>query len=135
MNTTQIADVHPGKSLSDAEAVEAIHRFPAHAYAILATWEICELGVADEKAIEILEAIRRSAPRDASVPIIEAELPTGPEPHPAKALNFMMLSGSTGRERTASEYETLLTAAGFEVRRVIPASSDVSLFEATPSGA
>jgi len=86
------------------------------------------------ESIEILKAVRRVAPIRAVVLIIEAELPAGPEPHPAKALNWMMLGWTTGRERTAAEYEALLSAAAFKLQRVIRASNEVAIFEAIPSG-
>jgi hypothetical protein len=38
------------------------------------------------------------------------------------------------RERTAAEYETLLSAAAFKLERVNRASKEVAIFEASPSG-
>jgi hypothetical protein len=84
----------------------------------------------DKESIAILKAVERSAPPNATVLLLEAELPSGPEAHPAKGLHMMMLGWSTGRERTASEYEALLVAAGFRLQRIIRASKTVSIFEA-----
>lgn len=84
----------------------------------------------DAQAIAILKSVRRAAPAHATLLLLEADLPQGPEPHPAKALDIMMLAWLTGRERTAAEYERLLAAAGFKLQRVIPAHKEVSIFEA-----
>jgi hypothetical protein len=83
-------------------------------------------------SIDILKPIRSAAPTDAILLVIEAELPAGPEPHPAKGLDVMMLGWTTGRERTGADYEQLLSAADFKLERVIRASSEVSIFEALP---
>jgi hypothetical protein len=37
----------------------------------------------------------------------------------------------TGRERTADEYQTLLTAGGFTMDRIIPSPTPFSFVEAT----
>jgi len=84
----------------------------------------------DGESVAILRAVRRAAPEGATLLLIEADLPAGPEPHPAKALDLMMLVWLTGRERTAAEYERLLNAAGFRLERIIPAHPEVSIFEA-----
>jgi hypothetical protein len=87
----------------------------------------------DQESVDILKAVHRAGPKDATVLLLEAELPSGPEPHPAKALNMIMLGWSTGRERTTSEYEALLAAACFKLQRIIPVRKDVSIFEAVLS--
>ena len=84
----------------------------------------------DEESVAILKAVRRAAPAHATLIVLEAELPAGPEPHPAKALDLMMLAWLTGRERTAAQYRQLMSAAGFTLQRVIPAHKEVSIFEA-----
>jgi hypothetical protein len=86
----------------------------------------------DEPSIGILRAVRRAAPAHAKLLLLEAELPSGPESSPAKHLDVVMLTWTTGRERTAGEYDALLTAAGFKLQRVIPANAALSIFEATP---
>jgi hypothetical protein len=84
----------------------------------------------DEKAVAILKAVHSAAPVNATVLLVEAELPSGPDPHPSKGLDALMLAWTTGRERTAAEYRALLVAAGFKLRRVVPAGREVSIFEA-----
>lgn len=89
---------------------------------------------ADEKAIEILAALRRAAPRHARVVIIESLVTDAPGPHFSKTLDIIMLAITGGRERTASEYEALLATAGFRVERVISTRSQHSLVEAVVTG-
>jgi hypothetical protein len=83
----------------------------------------------DEEALRILNSIRRAAPAGAHLLVMDAELPSGPEPHPAKYLDVVMLGWATGRERTAAEFEKLFAAADFRLARVIPASSEISIYE------
>jgi hypothetical protein len=64
--------------------------------------------------------------------IIEMVLPTGNTPHPGKMLDIVMLAIAGGRERTEPEYRQLLEKAGFELTRVVPTTSAVSIVEALP---
>ena len=85
---------------------------------------------ADEKAIDILTAVRRVAPSHARVLLIESLVTESPGAHFSKTLDVLMLAITGGRERTASEFETLLSAAGLRVERVIPTRSQHSLVDA-----
>jgi hypothetical protein len=54
---------------------------------------------------------------------------------PSIAKNFdivMMLFPPDGVERTEAEYRKLLRAGGFEISRVVPTASPVSVIEAKP---
>ena len=44
-----------------------------------------------------------------------------------------MLLGGGGRERTEQEYAAVLGRAGFEMTRVVPTISPLSLIEARPA--
>jgi hypothetical protein len=59
-------------------------------------------------------------------------LPQGDTPHPGKMLDMMMLVGPGGQERNEPEYRSLLDAAGFDLTRVVPTASAVSIVEAMP---
>lgn len=85
----------------------------------------------DAQAVAILEAIRCATPRNATLLILEAEMRAGPEPTTAKLLDVLTLGWSRGRERTKLEYRDLLDAAGFRLRRTLPVTPDLSIFEAT----
>jgi O-methyltransferase domain len=67
---------------------------------------------------------------EARLLIIEMVLPEGDTPHPGKMLDMMMLLGPGGQERTAAEYRVLLDKAGFELTRVVPTQSAVSVVDA-----
>lgn len=64
--------------------------------------------------------------------IIEMVLPTGDVPHPGKLLDIIMLAIPGGQERTEPEYRVLLDKAGFQLNRVVPTESAVSVVEAVP---
>jgi hypothetical protein len=57
--------------------------------------------------------LRAAAPAHARLVVYELALPSGPEPHPAKALDIVMLAVTGGRERTAQEYAALFAASGW----------------------
>jgi len=84
----------------------------------------------DDKCETILGNIRRSMPDDGRVLIIDAVIPPGDEPHPGKLLDLEMLIAPGGLERTAAEFETLLRNSGFELTRIVPTHSPVSIIEA-----
>jgi len=86
---------------------------------------------ADDKAAAILTALRRAAPADARVLIVEALVSESPGPHFGKLLDIIMLAVTGGRERTASEYERLLASTGFRLERVVPTPSQYSIVEAS----
>jgi hypothetical protein len=46
-----------------------------------------------------------------------------------------MLLVTTGRERTANEYQALLAGAGFTLTRIVATRSPASIIEAVPTGA
>ena len=85
----------------------------------------------DEKAARILAAVREAAPAHARLVIVEALVSEAPGPHFSKTLDIIMLAVTGGRERTPSEYEALLKAAGFRLERIVPTASRYSVVEAT----
>lgn len=105
---------------------------PLPVCAIYLLWNVIH-DWSDEKSIEILKAIRRAAPRDGRLLLFESQLPPGPERSIAKFFDVVML-GIGGRERTAAQYRELLSAAGFQFRRIISASPDLDIFESVVGG-
>lgn len=75
----------------------------------------------DAEAVAILDCVRRSAPSGAHVLLLEQWLPPGPEFHPAKNLDIVMLLIVGGRERTDADYRGLFERAG-----LIPAGTRMS---------
>ena len=89
----------------------------------------------DDKAGIILRNVRAAlADRaDGRLLLVESVIPSGSasqNPHIATLgdLEMMLLPG--GRERTADEFRVLLASAGFELTRIIPTASMVSVIEA-----
>jgi hypothetical protein len=84
----------------------------------------------DAQCLTILGNCRAAMPPAATLLIVEFVLPEGDTPHLGKLTDMVMLTMPGGEERTAVEYETLLSAAGFRMNRVIPTASNVSIVEA-----
>jgi O-methyltransferase domain/Dimerisation domain len=90
----------------------------------------------DERAASILRQCRRAMTHSAATPrllLIEKVIPPGNAPFAGKLTDITMLLIAVGRERTAEEYRALLTAAGFDVRRIVPTRSPASVIEAIPA--
>lgn len=86
----------------------------------------------DADCLKILGNCRRANPR-AKVMIVEMVIPPGDAPHPGKLLDLMMLAAPGGMERTKEEYGILFAKAGYQLSRVVPTESPVSVVEGVPS--
>jgi SAM-dependent methyltransferase len=87
----------------------------------------------DKRSLQIFSNIRRVIPPAGRLLIVEMIVPAGNEASTAKNFDMvMMLFPPEGLERTEHEYRTLLKAGGFEVSRVTPTASPVSVVEARP---
>jgi hypothetical protein len=87
----------------------------------------------DERAAAILANLRRHMPSGSVLLLMESVVPQGNAPHLAKTLDLDMLLFVGGRERTETEFATLLDRSGFRPTRVVPTVSPVSLIEAVPA--
>jgi len=85
---------------------------------------------ADDESLAIFKAIRRAAKPGAKLLVIEQLIPGDNEPHWSKMLDIHMLTLLGGKQRTGKEYGELLHRTGFELFRVHPTRSDVSIMEA-----
>jgi hypothetical protein len=86
----------------------------------------------DEKCVEILASVRAAMSAGGTLLVVESVIEPGNDPAPSKILDMVMLVLNGGQERTREQFERLLDAAGFRVRRVLPmASSSTSIIEAT----
>ncbi|HTV24527.1 MAG TPA: methyltransferase [Polyangiaceae bacterium] len=84
----------------------------------------------DDHCIRLLANCRRNLPRGGRLIIIEAVLTDAPEGAFTKFLDLEMLAVTPGgRERSAVEFERLLTRAGFDLSAVLPTKSPVSVIE------
>jgi hypothetical protein len=85
----------------------------------------------DDDCLRVLASIAAAARPGARLVIVEAIIPDGDEPHPAKIIDMTMLAMNYGRGRTADQYERLLGAAGFTLDCIVPGPSMFSFTEAT----
>lgn len=84
----------------------------------------------DEKSSLILKSCHQAMPDHAKLLLIESIIPPGNEPSPAKFGDMIMLLLTGGRERSEEEYRSLLRSSGFELTRLIPTPSMLSIIEA-----
>jgi hypothetical protein len=68
----------------------------------------------------------------ATLLLVERVIPGPNEGADAAFSDLNMLVSPGGQERTAAEYASLLSAAGFRLIRIVPSESDVSVVEAVP---
>lgn len=86
----------------------------------------------DEHALTLLKNCRQAMTPAARLLVIERVLPPGNAPFFGKLVDIGMLVLTGGQERTEAEYAALLTAADFQLTRVIPTQSAASVLEAVP---
>jgi hypothetical protein len=87
----------------------------------------------DDQTVALLSAVRKAAPPQARLLVIENIIADIPGPDWSKIMDVMMLWIVGGRQRTRDEHGQLLNKAGFRLDRVVPTMSDVSILEATPA--
>jgi C-methyltransferase len=87
---------------------------------------------ADQECITILNAIRRAAPANSTLLIVESVIPEERTDPRALTLDIIMLTVTGGRERTAAQFSALLDRAGFHLNRVIETVSPMRIVEARP---
>ena len=86
----------------------------------------------DAEALTILRNCHRAlaGKPNAKVILLEAVLAPGNEPQFGKVLDLEMLLFTGGRERTEEEFRTLFAQARFQLTRVLPTKSPLSVVEA-----
>jgi hypothetical protein len=90
----------------------------------------------DSDCLRILRACRAAMAPTARLLIADQVLQ--PEPSPSRPTEYlvdmqMMAMFGSARERNREEFAGMLSEAGFELRRVIPTRSPVSIVEAAPA--
>lgn len=86
----------------------------------------------DHEAIAILARCRAALAPQAKLLLVEAIVRPMNEADQVKFFDLRMLVMNGGRERTASEFEDLCTAAGFRLSRIVATPSRFSVIEAVP---
>jgi hypothetical protein len=101
---------------------------PSGGDAYLLRWIIHDWD--DEKSLMILKNCHQAMPDRGKLLLVESIIPPGNDFSPAKFIDLIMLLMAGGRERTEQEYRLLLRSSGFELTRVIPTPSMLSIIEA-----
>jgi hypothetical protein len=91
----------------------------------------------DAQSTIILEHCRRVMPAGARLLLVELIMPerlgaSAADQERARS-DLQMLLATDAHERTEAEYRALLTAAGFQVTKMVPVEGAFSLLEATPA--
>jgi hypothetical protein len=83
----------------------------------------------DEKSLTILRNCHSTMPAHGKLLVVESVIPPGNERFAGKFLDLVMLLIPGGKERTESEYRTLFNEAGFELSRIVPTNTELSIVE------
>lgn len=87
----------------------------------------------DRQAQAILRRCREAIEPHGRLLVIERLIPPGNTPSEAKLFNINMLVVGGGRERSKDEYAALFAAAGFQLTRILPTASALSIIEGLPA--
>jgi len=83
----------------------------------------------DDKCLTILRNCHRAMSPASKLLVIESVIPPGNDPFHGKFLDLVMLLIPGGKERTENEYRALFERAGFELTRIVPTGTEVSIVE------
>jgi hypothetical protein len=92
---------------------------------IISSWD-------DERCVQILTNCRRSIAPQGRLLLIEQRFVPQEPASPMAFVDLKKLLIGGGMRRSEAEYRHLLGQAGFELMRVLPLKTDLSLFEARP---
>lgn len=87
----------------------------------------------DAACLAILRQVRAAIPEHGRLLVVDCVLPPGNAPHYGKTMDVAMMTVADGRERTAEEFATLLSDAGFRLTRVLSTPAFPSIVESVPS--
>nr|AIH14735.1 N-methyl transferase [Hapalosiphon welwitschii UH IC-52-3] len=88
----------------------------------------------DENAITILKNCHRGMKENGKLLVVEAVIQPGNKPCAGKFHDLAMMLVLNGRERTEKEYQALFEASGFQLTRIIPTMSLMSVIEGVRIG-
>ena len=86
----------------------------------------------EPRCLQILKNCREAMGGQGRLLLVEMVIPSGNDFHSSKFFDLIMLAFAGGTERTEKEYATLFAKAGFNLTRVVPTQSPVSVIEAQP---
>lgn len=83
----------------------------------------------DTEAISILKAVRKAAPANARLLLLEKVIPEECDTAGPLVMDVSMLVLAGGKERKCSEYEELLKGCGWALKRAVPAGIGITILE------
>ena len=83
----------------------------------------------DAKSLTILKNCFAVMSPGQKLLVVESVIPPGNDPFMGKFLDLTMMLIPGGKERTEAEYRELYDRAGFDLNRIVPTASDVSVIE------
>jgi hypothetical protein len=83
----------------------------------------------DEKSLVILRNCHAVMSPGNTLLLVESVIPPGNEPFMGKFLDLTMMLIPGGQERTEQEFRKLYDRAGFELMRIVPTDTEVSVVE------
>jgi hypothetical protein len=83
----------------------------------------------DAKATTILKNVHQAMGKGGKLLLIEGVIPPGNDPSFTKLLDLTMLVIPGGKERTEPEYQDLFARAGFQLTRIVPTPTEISVIE------
>jgi O-methyltransferase domain/Dimerisation domain len=86
----------------------------------------------DQRATDILRNVNRAMNGSGQLLVIERTIPAGNSFSPGKLVDISMLVLTGGRERTETEYRSLLSSAGFSVKSVVMLQTKMMVMAAEP---
>jgi hypothetical protein len=84
----------------------------------------------DDESVTILKNIQANAPRTAKILILEGVIRPAARNDFLLDLDIEMLAMTTGRERTREEWTAVISGAGMQLARVVPAGPWLAIVEA-----
>jgi hypothetical protein len=87
----------------------------------------------DDRAIRILGNCRRAMTRNSRMLLVDMVVPDNGVNCFSKLLDLNMLVMNGGRERTETEFRTLLDASGYKLTKIVPTMAPQSVIEAVPT--
>lgn len=87
----------------------------------------------DEQCVRILRACRTAMGERARLLVVDAVVPAGNTPHPAKVMDILMMVFAEGRERTEQEFRELFEKAGLQLTTITMTPSTLAILEAIPT--
>lgn len=101
-------------------------KIPAGADLYMSKWVIHDWN--DEESIQILKNVHDAMPKGAKLLIIDSVIPDDSQnkPHAGKLLDINIMAMTTGKERTLSEFKTLIEKAGLTFKRLILTGTEIS---------